>query len=461
MPKRTPGFIVRLALFVLVYLAAGALIIRLPFLHDTVSVLWPPTWIAIACVLLMGNATLPAIFLGAFLVHVTYEGFLPSSLVIALENTLEVFIAGYLIRRFARSTSEKRLRALTEKSADAITLIDTHGIILSSSHSARHIIGYAPEKLKARDWFSLVDPLDLDRAKKTLDDILKSPDQSHTIELRLKRNDDTFVWVELNGTNRMSDPNVAAVVINYRDITERRQLDEAKSEFLRLAAHQLRSPLSTMRWTMELLQKPSTKVSSSVRQKLNTVYDHILQMITLVNELLDVTAIIQGDIREKPQSTVVSDIVEKVVKDLEPDISKKGLSVRIRQAGSSLPHLWIDQKRFENVIENLLSNAVKYNHTGGTVTIDLFSRNSRFIIQVTDSGLGIPKEDANRIFTKFFRAPNAMASEVDGAGLGLFVVKSYIEKWGGTVSFTSPVDLDSKGGTRFIISLPLLFEKES
>lgn len=649
MPKLTSVFVFKLILLTILYFIAGKIGLSLAYLHPSASAVWPPTGIAIACVLIFGKKIWPAIYVGAFLVNVTTTGDVPSSLFIALGNTLEAIIAGYLVKRFAsgihvfnkpetilrfaalasgiatmasatigvaslllfhfvlpsdaitvwitwwlgdaggalvitpvvilwylnhtvslklhylsqlfllfispilmailvfsgifpfpyltmpiilwaaigfgpRETatsillvtviatyftsreqgpfvlenttlnqslillqifigvvvvtklviaavveekkraqkalgnSEKRFRVLTEKSADATALLDEQGTIQYTSPSAQHIIGYTPEELDTTSVFALVHPQDLVTAKKTLVDVLQNPNTSRILEVRLKRKDNTYVWVEMNGTNLLNDPAVGAIVVNYRDISERKQLDEAKNEFLRIAAHQLRTPLSTMRWNMELLQKPKTRLSPDVQKKLSTVYSKVKYMVDLVNELLDVTSIIEGDTKDKPQKVVVATTIEKIVAEFAEEIKKKSLSVTIRQIGNQIPEIWIDQKRFYIVIQNIISNAIKYNSAGGTVEIVIQKKGTYVIIQVTDSGIGIPKADTQKIFTKFFRAANARTSNVDGTGLGLFVVKSYIEKWGGSLGFTSPAP-NKKVGTQFVLSLP--YEKST
>lgn len=130
---------------------------------------------------------------------------------------------------------------------------------------------------------------------------------------------------------------------------------------------------------------------------------------------------------------------------------KKSVAISILLEKDNIPKVMLDPKRLREVIENLLSNAVKYNLEGGRVVVEIRKLDEHIEIKVKDTGMGIPPEDQAKVYSKFFRAANAVRSETEGTGLGLFVVKSYTEKWGGKVSFESTLGK----GTTFKVTLPL------
>lgn len=234
----------------------------------------------------------------------------------------------------------------------------------------------------------------------------------------------------------------------------RKELEEAKNVFLSVAAHQLRTPLGSMRWNMEMLLEEGEKLPKHVLYGIHEIYESNKRMITLVNDLLNVSRIEQGRVMEEPVPTDIAPIIRDVLKEQAVDAEQKNVSVRFSEQ-PKVPPLVVDPKKFREIIQNLVSNAIKYNRKNGNVTISVESKiknqESWVVIAVADSGMGIPKKDQERMFTKFFRASNAVASSAEGTGLGLFVVKYFVERWGGKVKFTS----EEGKGTTFAVELPV------
>lgn len=223
-----------------------------------------------------------------------------------------------------------------------------------------------------------------------------------------------------------------------------------KTEFLSVASHQLRTPLGSMKWNLEsLLAGDAGVLKKDIKVILKDVYDSNKRMLTLVNDLLNVSRIDQGRIKDDPKETDIKELIDASIREIGPLAKQKDVEIST-QIASKLPHITLDPTRFYEVIKNLLSNGVKYNKPGGMVTINVEHSGDFVSIKVTDTGMGIPRNDQPKIFSKFFRAKNAVVSETEGTGLGLFVVKSYVEGWGGTVECKST---EGKG-TEFTLRIP-------
>lgn len=229
--------------------------------------------------------------------------------------------------------------------------------------------------------------------------------------------------------------------------------DVTGNDLLPITVHELRSPLGGMRWSLEMLMSGDAGKLPDVAQGLvNQIHDNNQKLIRLVNDLLDVWRLDQRNVIVKPEPMDVGSAVNVVCTDARLEAAEKKVTIQIPLAGRSLPKVMADPQLFDKIIHNLLSNAIKYAPAGGggKVIIDGNSSGGFVTINIADNGMGIPVVDQARVFSKFFRARNAILSEVAGTGLGLFIAKSYAEKLGGGISFESE---EGKGST-FHIKIP-------
>lgn len=245
-------------------------------------------------------------------------------------------------------------------------------------------------------------------------------------------------------------------IIVFRDITKEKEIDKAKTEFVSLASHQLRTPLSTINWYTEmLLSGDAGKINKEQKKYLEEVYQGSKRMVGLVNALLNVSRIEMGTFAIEPEPVDLKKTAQIVLKELEPTI--KGKEIKMDESyDSDLPIIQFDPKLINIIFQNLLSNAVKYTPAAGSVSLMVSKDIESIIIKVADTGYGIPQNQHVKIFSKLFRADNVVSKETEGTGLGLYIVKSIIDHAGGRIWFESE---DNKG-TTFHVTLPLKGIKE-
>lgn len=240
-----------------------------------------------------------------------------------------------------------------------------------------------------------------------------------------------------------------------------RKLDEIKSGFISVVAHQLRTPLSGIKWTLNLLLNGDMgPLQNEQKTFLLKAYESNDRMIALVNDMLGADRIESGKVRYSFASVDLRDMVDSILFELLPQAQAKGVSIHFAARSESLLKVRADPEKMRAVFQNLLDNSIKYSLAQGNIEIGMKPGNhDEVLVWVKDDGIGIPKEQQKNVFERFFRAKNAVKAETDGSGLGLFIVRSIIERHGGriwfesaegkgvTFYFTVPVDKSDAAGT--------------
>ncbi len=255
-------------------------------------------------------------------------------------------------------------------------------------------------------------------------------------------------WFEL----RMQ-PIPEGVFIFSIDITRAKEIDREKTEFVSIASHALRTPLGISKWYLEALKDGGylNNVSMTIVQYLDEVYRNNERLLLVVRNLLSVSRIDQGRVVDAPQKVNILELLKKIITDMSLIAEKNTISMQLTIQEKTIPDLFIDQLKVQEIIENLISNAIKYNKADGKITIVIDKTSDRVLISVADTGIGISPKDQQKLFTKFFRTEKAISTNTEGSGLGLYVVKAYVESWGGKITLTSK---EGKGST-FFLELPI------
>ncbi len=229
-------------------------------------------------------------------------------------------------------------------------------------------------------------------------------------------------------------------------------INKVQSDFINLTSHQLRTPLSGMKWLLELLQKPGTgELNKKQKDFIEKIYSSNERMIALVNDLLEVTRIEQGQTKLYLQATELPLIIGAVLKEKAKDVRNKRLQISFTVEEEPFPAVQTEPNKIKQAISNLISNAIAFTPEGGKITINLKQQGAFALIAVTDTGVGIPKEQQAQIFSRFFRGTNVTALETAGTGLGLYISRAFIEASGGKIWFKS----EENQGTTFYFTLPI------
>jgi len=236
------------------------------------------------------------------------------------------------------------------------------------------------------------------------------------------------------------------------DITREKTIDRLKTEFISIAAHQLRTPLSAIKWSIKsILDGDYGKISLSQRKILQKTYKANEEMIILIRDLLDVARIEEGRAIYKSSLASIEKLIEEVIYNYKKAIKEKRLNFKFIKPKKPLPKIKIDAEKISLVISNILNNAIKYTPKGGQVTISLKREKKNIKVSIKDTGVGIPSYQQPLVFTKFFRGANIIRKDIRGTGLGLFICKGIIEAHEGKIGFKSK---ENKGST-FWFELPI------
>ena len=237
----------------------------------------------------------------------------------------------------------------------------------------------------------------------------------------------------------------------FRDITLEYEVDRMKSDFISLASHQLRTPLSAIKtYSHMLLDGYMGEINDAQRKSLRTILSAANRMNELISTLLNITRIESGTIAITPKIINAEHLAEEVIKEHSLLASDKNITLEVEKRGKESATVKTDTLIFKEVLSNLVSNAIKYTPEDGKVSISIQPRKRDLLVSVKDNGLGIPKYSQDHVFTKFFRAHNVVKQETSGTGLGLYLVKGLLDSLNGTIWFES----HEGKGTTFYVSLP-------
>lgn len=354
----------------------------------------------------------------------------------------------------------QKFKLAVDNASDYIAITNREGIILYANRGVEKITGFSIEEALGKKvgnkqlWGGNM-PLEF---YKGLWDTIKVKKQNFVGEFNNRRkNGEDFVAAISISPILNAAGDVEFFVSIGRDITVAKRIDMAKTEFVSLASHQLRTPLTSVKWHAEmLLDGDAGPLGEEQKDFTQEIYNSNERMIDLVDSLLDVSRLDLGTLKVEGLPTDILELVKGLVGEVGPLIAKKKVKL-FEKYDQKLPIIELDKKLSYMIIQNLLTNAVKYSRSGGEVTIEIKNDGAKqILVKVTDQGYGIPLQDQDRIASKLFRADNARKMEPDGNGLGLYIVKSIVNKAGGKFWFESK---ENEGST-FFVSLPIKLPKK-
>lgn len=359
------------------------------------------------------------------------------------------------VERDAVAKEKDKMSAILESIGDAVFVVDSEYKISVFNKVAEEMSGYKFEDALGKHYTEVLKFIYEDN-QKTNDKFIKDSIEkgivtsmsNHT--LLVDRDGKQIPVSDSAAPLKDEDGKVIGCVVVFRDVTKERDVDRAKTEFVSLASHQLRTPLSAINWYSEMLTEGDAgKLNKEQKEFVAEINNGSRRMVDLVNSLLNVSRIDVGTFAIDPKPTDIVEVAKSLVKEMEVTIKSKGL--KLKEKYDKIPKTPLDPNLIRIVIQNILSNAIKYTDPKKEVSIVMTKDKKNINVEISDKGFGIPKDQQSKIFQKLFRADNVRQKDVEGTGLGLYIVKSIVETSGGTIRFES----EENKGTTFFITIPL------
>lgn len=346
--------------------------------------------------------------------------------------------------------SKAKDEAIIDSIGEGLMAIDKKKKIILINRQMPQLLETSDKKILRKDYARLV--------KLTNEKGLLVPEKNDPVRIALEhgqkntltcllQKDQSSLPVALTASPVVQGRSIIGVIVIFRDMTEEKEIEKAKSEFVSLAAHQLRTPLATINWYCErLLEEKTDNLTHWQKQYLGDISQVTEKMVSLVNNFLNVSRIEMGTFLVQPKPTDLKELANDVLKELQPQIQEK--KIKLETAfDNPIKKFSADPKLLRVVFQNLLTNAIKYTPPAGKVSFRIYLDKEEVVCEISDSGYGIPFHQQDKIFTKLFRADNVKGMEVDGNGLGLYITKSIIDHSNGKIYFSSQ---EGKGTTFFI-----------
>lgn len=351
---------------------------------------------------------------------------------------------------------KEHTEALLSSIGEGVVALDSEGRVMFINRSAERLTGWRAAKAMGQPWHAILPALDIEDGS-----VIEPERRAHRLAFAAKRKIAHAVLYVRKDKKRFPAMITATpiflqgrkwgVVQVFRDMTKDLEAQRAAVEYISLAAHQMRSPLTIIRWTSEsLMAGDEGPLTPAQLAQMKELHDADLRMITLVGAFLNVSRLELGSFAVTPKPTDVRTVLDGVAAELAPEAARASIVFK-KAYPAAVPLIDADPRLLHVVFHNLASNAVKYGRKGGEVRIAVEPRPREIVVSITDDGIGIPKGDQPKIFSKLFRADAVQLLGIDGTGLGLYIIKTILEKTGGRVWFTSK---EGKGST-FYVGIPM------
>ncbi len=344
--------------------------------------------------------------------------------------------------------SEERFRALIEHNYSVILLSDTQGNYSYASPSIEPTLGYTPAEFTTINGFDIIHPEDIQSIANAFETLLATPGLSSTVELRAKHKNGSWRWFEATATNLLDEPGIQAIVTNFHDITERKEAEARKDEFISMASHELKTPVTSLKGFTNVLQRRLTKQGDEQGLHYLARMDVQVNKLTkLISDLLDVSKMQTGKLHFQEERFDLALLVREVVENLQIATQTHQLLIESRES----VYISGDKDRIGQVLINLLTNAIKYSPHADKVMIRVSTDRHRATVSVHDFGIGIAQSHQQRIFERFYQVTDPEEKTYPGLGIGLYISQEIIMRHHGHIWVES-----KKGeGSTFSISLPI------
>lgn len=351
-------------------------------------------------------------------------------------------------------SERNKLQIIIKEMNDGFVFINSEGEVELFNNTAYSITGIQPKDIigKNERVFKI---LDEKKPEKEID-IFKEIVENKKVELSgnglVLNKSKQFTPILFSATPIGAGSLFLGIAILFKDISKEREIDKMKSNFVSIVSHQFRTPLTAIKWTIEmLLNGDEGKLNEKQKGLLEDIFKSNKRLVKLVSELLRVSHLESGKIKAEPKKSKIIPVLKKVVKDQERSAKQHKIKINLDLPKKEV-EAYVDPVMYEGVVENFLTNAIDYTPNKSNAKIDVKVEITRdaVVTSIKDYGVGISEDDQKRVFSMFYRSDNALKLRADGTGLGLFIAKMMAEMSGGKIWFESELD----EGSTFYVSFP-------
>jgi two-component system sensor histidine kinase VicK len=315
----------------------------------------------------------------------------------------------------------------------------------------------SPKKALGKDFIEIApmqDPLgrSIPRQERALAQVLRRQTAVKTAGNFYVRADGTKFPVHTTTTPVKLKGALIGTIVVFRDVSDEYAVNQSKNEFVNMASHQLRTPLTIIKWVTETLLGQEGKAMSAeqILREVEKIKEANERMLDTADTLLYAAQADTATLVVRAEEFILKDICVKAIAEVAADAKAK--KIRLETKVAKLPKLFLDPGLITTICTNLLTNAIKYTPEGGQVTLSAQQVNGGISLACSDTGIGMSAQDKVKVFTKFYRSDGAKKIDPNGSGLGLYIVKSILEKVGGRIA----IDSKPGKGTTFVVFLPLV-----
>jgi PAS domain S-box-containing protein len=389
-----------------------------------------------------------------------FYGFLVLSLLFDVYLLQRQIKLRQLRRQLAQQRSDQELllaakkmdEALLHSIGEGVFAVDSESRLILLNRRAQEWTGTEPRNAVSKPYAEVLH-FDGQRPQDFVEQVVRTGQGLRTGgEAVLVRPGGSSMPVSILAAPVIQEGRVRGCIVIFRDTSEQRALDRMKDEFISIASHQLRTPVSGLRWyTSTLSEGIAGPLSPQQSELAKEMENCVSQMASLVNDLLDVARLDQGTLRLNEAEVQPRELLAEVLSTLEPKAKKLQVSLRLDEEGPLCPPVQVDKALMTEVLRNLVDNALKYTPENGVVKLGVRQEGRSLLFSVSDTGVGIPEEGIEKLFQKFARLDNPLSKRERGSGLGLYFAKGIVEKHGGTIWVISAPGQ----GSTFYVKLPL------